>query len=53
MKSILLEIKDLLEFETRQAKRHDLDEIRITVPRALTLSHAIREVLKQYKTNTK
>lgn len=48
-KSLLIEIRDLLEFETRQAKRHNLDEIRITVPRAVALSHAISEALKQYK----
>lgn len=47
-KSLLTEIRDLLEFETRQAKRHNLDEIRITVPRAVTLSHSIREALRAY-----
>lgn len=46
MKSLLIELRDLLEFETRQAKRHNLSEIRITVPRAVTLSHAIREAIK-------
>ena len=45
-KLLLIEIRDLLEFETRQAKRHNLSEIRITVPRAATLSHAIREAIK-------
>ena len=48
MKSLLSEIRDLLEFETRQAKRHNLDEIRLTVPRAATLSHAIRDALRSY-----
>lgn len=45
-KLLLIELRDLLEFETRQAKRHGLAEIRITVPRAATLSHAIREAIK-------
>ena len=45
-KILLIELRDLLEFETRQAKRHNLSEIRITVPRAVTLSHAIREAIK-------
>jgi hypothetical protein len=46
MKLLLIELRDLLEFQVKQAKRHDLCQITITVPRAVTLLHAIREALK-------
>ena len=37
-------IADLLAFQLKQAARHDLDEIRITVPRA-------REILRELRAN--
>lgn len=49
MKSILVELRDLLEFQVKQAKRNGLDEILITVPRAVLLTHQISEALKQKK----
>jgi hypothetical protein len=52
MKSTLVEIRDLLEFQIKQAKRHDLCQITITVPRAVSLLHSIRQLLKENKTRT-
>jgi hypothetical protein len=42
MNTLLNEIHDLLAFQVKGAKRHDLDEIRITVPRAKAICNAIR-----------
>lgn len=42
MNPILTEIHDLFAFQIKQAQRHDLDEIRITVPRAKSFCNAIR-----------
>ena len=46
MNTLLREVRDLLAFLVKQSKRHDLDEIRITVPRATTLIHAINKMIK-------
>ena len=45
MNALLREIRDLLAFLVKQAKRHDLDEIRITITRATTLIHAINKLI--------
>ena len=42
MNPLLTEIHDLFAFQLKQAQRHDLDEIRITVPRAKSFCNAIR-----------
>jgi hypothetical protein len=42
MNTLLNEIHDLLAFQVKGAKRHNLDEIRITVPRAKAICNAIR-----------
>ncbi len=42
MNPLLNEIHDLFAFQLKQAQRHDLDEIRITVPRAKSFCNAIR-----------
>jgi len=42
MNTLLNEIHDLLAFEVKNSKRHELDEIRITVPRAKAICNAIR-----------
>jgi hypothetical protein len=42
MNTLLNEIHDLLAFQVKGAKRNDLDEIKITVPRAKALCNAIR-----------
>lgn len=42
MNPLLTEIHDLFAFQLKQAQRHDLDEIRITVPRAKSLCNSIR-----------
>lgn len=49
--SILTEIHDLLAFELKNAKRHGLDEIRITVPRAKSLCNTIRVVKHEARNN--
>lgn len=46
MKTLLIELRDLLAFQIKQAKAHDLCQITITVPRAKTLLNAIREAIK-------
>lgn len=42
MNHILTEIHDLLAFQIKQASRHNLEEIRISVPRAKELCTTIR-----------
>jgi hypothetical protein len=42
MNTLLNEIHDLMAFEVKNSKRHNLDEIRITIPRAKALCNAIR-----------
>jgi hypothetical protein len=42
MNTLLNEIHDLLAFEVKNSSRHNLDEIRITIPRAKALCNAIR-----------
>jgi hypothetical protein len=49
MKFLLIELRDLLAFQIKQAKQHDLCQITITVPRAQTLLNAIREAMKGMK----
>jgi hypothetical protein len=46
-KLLLTEIHDLLDFLVRQARRHDLDEVRIATPRAKALTRQIRELQQQ------
>jgi hypothetical protein len=45
--SIVSQIESLLSFEVKLAKRHDLDQIRITVSRAKTLLEDIRAIKNQ------
>lgn len=42
MNHILTEIHDLLAFQIKQAQRHNLEEIRISVPRAKELCTTLR-----------
>lgn len=49
MKIVLTEIHDLLAFQLKQATRHDLEEIRISVPRARLICREIREAKKTAK----
>jgi hypothetical protein len=49
MKTVLTEIHDLLAFQLKMAQRHDLEEIRITVPRAKLICREIREAKKAFK----
>jgi hypothetical protein len=42
MNTLLNEIHDLMAFEVKNSKRHNLDEIRITIPRAKAICNAIR-----------
>ena len=46
-KLLLIEMRDLLEFLVKQAKRHDLDEVKIARPRAIELAHKCREALRK------
>ena len=52
MIELLKQINDLFEFQIKTAKRHDLDEIRITVPRAKMISRDIKETIKETKKQT-
>ena len=49
MNPLLTEIHDLFAFQIKQAQRHDLEEIRITVPRAKLICREIREAKKAFK----
>ena len=49
MNTVLTEIHDLLAFQLKMAKRHELEEIRITVPRARLICREIREAKKALK----
>lgn len=49
MIDLLKQINDLFEFQLKTAKRHDLDEIRVSVPRARMLSREIKETIKEEK----
>lgn len=40
-------ISDLLRFEIKQAERHGLDSIKITVPRAKEIVRDLRESMKE------
>ena len=42
MNTLLTEIHDLMAYEVKNSKRHNLDEIRISVPRAKAICNAIR-----------
>ena len=42
MNTLLNEIHDLLAFEVKNSNRHNLEEIRITIPRAKAICNAIR-----------
>jgi hypothetical protein len=42
MNTLLNEIHDLMAFEVKNSSRHNLDEIRITIPRAKAICNAIR-----------
>jgi hypothetical protein len=42
MNTLLNEIHDLMAYEVKNSKHHNLDEIRITVPRAKAICNAIR-----------
>jgi hypothetical protein len=52
MIDLLEQINDLFEFQLKTAKRHDLDEIRITVPRAKMISRDIKETIREAKRKT-
>jgi hypothetical protein len=52
MIELLKQINGLFEFQLKTATRHDLDEIRITVPRARMISKDIRETIKEAKKQT-
>ena len=52
MIELLKQINDLFEFQLKTATRHDLDEIRITVPRARMISKDIRETIRETKRKT-
>ena len=52
MIELLKQINELFEFQLKTATRHDLDEIRITVPRARMFSKDIRETIKEAKKQT-
>lgn len=45
-KCLLIEIRDLMEFLVKQARKHDLDEVKIARPRAVELARKCREALK-------
>lgn len=45
MKYLLLSITHLLAFSVKQAERHNLDEIRITIPRAKIIINEINSAL--------
>lgn len=49
MKTLLIELRDLLAFQVKQAKEHDLCQITITVPRAVSLIHLINEQIRNLK----
>lgn len=53
MKNILQDIKDLLSFEIKHSKRHGLDMVSITVPRATLIIHEITDKLKEHKNQTR
>jgi hypothetical protein len=40
-------ISDLLRFEIKQAERHGLDSIKITLPRAKQIARELREGIKE------
>ena len=46
MKEILIELRDLLAFEKKHAKRHGLDRVSLTVPRATLILNQINKALK-------
>lgn len=52
MKTILQDIKDLLSFEIKHSKRHGLERVSITVPRAILIIHEINDRLKEHKNQT-
>ena len=47
MKELLIELRDLLAFERKHAKRHGLDRVSLTVPRANLILNQINEALKK------
>lgn len=49
MKTLLIELRDLLAFQVKQAKQHDLCQITITVPRAVSLIHHLNEQIRNMK----
>jgi hypothetical protein len=48
-KYLLIEMRDLLEFLVKQARKHDLDEVKIARTRAVELARKCREALKEVK----
>lgn len=46
-KYLLIEMRDLLEFLVKQARKHDLDEVKIARPRAVELARKCREALRE------
>jgi len=53
IKELFIELHDLLIFEVKHSKRHGLDRVSISLPRATLIIHHITDKLKEHKNQTR